>query len=149
MRFEHHLDINAPAATVFALNTDIEAWPRLTPTVTSVRRLDDGPLRPGSQALVKQPGQRATVWTVTTFDPDHSFVWHAKVMGVKTVATHVVNPTPTGCRNSLILEMTGRGSRVFGGLLGRKLRKVLRTENEGFHREALRRSRADESPVVG
>lgn len=86
---------------------------------------------PGQPGAGEQPGQRATVWTVTTFDPDHSFVWHAKVMGVKTVATHVVNPTPTGCRNSLILEMTGRGSRVFGGLLGRKLRKVLRTENEG------------------
>ena len=69
-------------------------------------------------------------------------------LGVGYGIIHVVNPTPTGCRNSLILEMTGRGSRVFGGLLGRKLRKVLRTENEGFHREALRRV-TDAAPGVG
>jgi uncharacterized membrane protein len=138
MRIEHHLDIEAPPSVVFALNTDIERWPTLTPTVTSVTRLDEGPLRAGSQALIKQPGQRATVWTVDTLEPDHRFVWSAQTAGLRMVATHLVDPTPTGARNQLRIDLTGPVARLVGPLLRRRLHTVLETENEGFRREALR-----------
>jgi uncharacterized membrane protein len=137
MRIEHHIDIEAPAPLVFALNTDVEAWPRLTPTVTSVELLDPGPLALGSRARIVQPGQRPTVWTVTVFEPDRTFTWEARAMGVPMAATHVVEPTPTGCRNTLRLDLRGPGGRVLGTLLGRKLRSVLTTENDGFRRAAL------------
>jgi carbon monoxide dehydrogenase subunit G len=138
MRVEHQLDIEAPPSIVFALNTDIERWPALTPTVTSVTRLDEGPLRAGSQALIKQPGQRSIVWTVDTLEPDHRFVWSAKATGMRMASTHLVDPTPTGARNLLRIELTGPVARLLGPLLRRKLHTVLETENEGFRREALR-----------
>jgi hypothetical protein len=58
-------------------------------------------------------------------------------MGVPMSATHIVEPTPTGCRNTLRLDLGGPGGRVLGTVLGRKLRSVLATENEGFRRAAL------------
>jgi uncharacterized membrane protein len=137
MRIEHHIDIEATAPLVFALNADVEAWPRLTPTVTAVELLDDHPLELGSRARIKQPGQRPTVWTVTAFEPDRTFTWEARAMGVAMTATHIVEPTPTGCRNTLRLDLGGLGGRVLVTLLGRKLRSVLATENDGFRRAAL------------
>jgi uncharacterized membrane protein len=135
MRIEHHIVIDAPVSDVFALNIDVERWPSLTPTVTSVELLD-GPLAVGARALIKQPGQRPTVWTVTELEPDHRFAWRARVIGVSMVATHVVEPTDGGCRNTLSLELHGAGGRLFGAVLGRNLRSVLATENEGFRRAA-------------
>ncbi len=133
---EHSIDIAASPSVVWALNTDPVHWPDLTPTVTSVRWNDDGPLRVGRTATIKQPGQRAATWTVTTLEPEHRFVWQTTVYGVTTVATHLVEPTASGCRNILRLELSGRGSRLMGALLGRKLRGILRTEAEGFRRAA-------------
>ncbi len=140
MRIEHHVDIDASPSIVFALNTDIERWPSLTPTVTSVERLDHGPLRVGSQARIKQPGQRPTVWTVATLEPDHCFVWSAKAMGMRMTATHLVEATHNGARNTLRLDISGGGARLLGPVLRRKLQTVLATENEGFRREAQRRA---------
>ncbi len=138
MCIEHHIDIDASPSIVFGLNTDIERWPAITPTVTSVARLEEGPLRVGSRALIKQPGQRPTVWTVSVLEPEQRFVWGATAMGMRMVATHRVEPTPTGVRNHLRLDLDGALARVIGPLLGRKLRAVLATENEGFRREAHR-----------
>ena len=136
MHIEHRLDIQAPPSIVFSLNTDIERWPSLTPTVTSVERLDEGPLRVGSQARIKQPGQRPAVWTVASLEPDQRFVWGANSPGVRIIATHLVEPTPSGARNLLRLELAGLGARLLWPILRRRLLKVLEAENEGFQREA-------------
>ncbi|HAP77913.1 MAG TPA: hypothetical protein DCR14_17745 [Acidimicrobiaceae bacterium] len=135
---EHSIDIAGPSAVVWALNTTPEHWPTLTPTITSVRWHDDGPLRPGRQATVKQPGQRPTVWTVQTVEEGCRFEWSASVFGTRMLATHLVEPTAGGCSNTLRLTLSGRGARVMGALLGRRLRGILRTEAEGFRREAER-----------
>jgi uncharacterized membrane protein len=136
MRIEHQLDIEAPPSVVFALTTDVERWPTLTPTVTSVERLDDGPLRVGSQARLKQPGQRPTVWTVTTLEPDRTFVWTATATGMHMTATHVIEATSTGTRNTLRLDLSGWAAPIVGRLARGKLRATLATENDGFRREA-------------
>lgn len=141
MRFEHSLEMAAPVSTVWRLTTDVEHWPELFPTVTSVQREGvqregDGEFGVGSTAMIKQPGQRATRWTVTVFEPEARFEWEASVYGVRTVARHLVEPTATGARNTLILELSGRGSNLMGRLVGRKMRTVLATENDGFRRAA-------------
>ena len=49
------IDIDAPADRVWGVLSDARAWPTWTPSVTSVEVLDDGPLRVGSRARIKQP----------------------------------------------------------------------------------------------
>ena len=49
MRWTDTTPIDAPVDVVWRLTADVEAWPATTPTIRSVRRLDDGPLRVGSR----------------------------------------------------------------------------------------------------
>lgn len=128
--------IDAPVDRVWALTVDVEGWPRVTPTMTSVERLDDGPLRVGSSARVVQPKQRPTVWTVTRLDAPHRFEWQAKVLTVTMTGTHRIDADGDGCRNRLGLELSGFGSGLLARLLGGTLRQAIETENQGFTRAA-------------
>jgi uncharacterized membrane protein len=136
MRFEHEINIAAPAVRVWELTIDIERWPAITSTVTKVERLDQGPLRVGSRARLKQPGQGARVWTVTALEAASGFVWEAKFAGLQMVGSHFVVPDGDSCRNRLVLEITGRGAGLFGRVAGGRLRKSLATENAGFKKAA-------------
>jgi uncharacterized membrane protein len=62
MRFEATIDVAAPAQLVFEVYTDVERRPEWTASVTSVERLDQGPLSVGSRARIKQPRLPAAVW---------------------------------------------------------------------------------------
>lgn len=138
MRIEHELFIDAPVDTVWRLTTDVEAWPEMSKTMTSVRRIDEGPLTVGSRARVKQPGQRETTWTVTELDPPTTFAWTARVFGVDMVGSHHLAADGAGCRNRLAVELAGRRGRVLGRLIGGQIRRSITTENEGFKRHAER-----------
>jgi hypothetical protein len=124
--------IDASATTVWALTTDVEHLPDLTPTMTEVRRLDAGPLQVGSRARIKQPAQRASVWTVATLEPEREFVWTTKVGTVTMVGGHHLEPAGDGCRNVLTLELRGAGSRLMERLVGRRIAAAIATENAGI-----------------
>jgi hypothetical protein len=104
--------------------------------MTVVERLDDGPLRVGSSARVKQPGQRAKVWTVTAVEPGRRFAWRSRVFGTDMTGTHTLHPTEQGTANTLTIDMAGRGSGLVGRVMGRQIHKSLATENAGFKRAA-------------
>jgi hypothetical protein len=76
---------------------------------------------------------------VTLLEPGRAFAWRAKILTMQMVATHLVEATEAGSRNTLRLDLSGPAARVFGPLLKRRLLQVLQTENEGFRAEALRR----------
>ena len=137
MTITHELIIEAPVPDVWALTVDVEAWPAMTPTITSVQRLDTGPLRVGSTARIKQPGQSARIWTVTTLEPNEAFAWETKVFGMRMIGGHRLEQVGEGCRNVLSVGMSGALSGIVEGLLERQLRKTIATENEGFRRAAL------------
>lgn len=144
MRITDTREIDAPSDVVWQLTTDVERWPTLFPTVQHVQRLDDGPLRIGSTARIRQPGQPPATWTVTVLEPGSRFVWQTRRPGLLMVATHeIVDETsPDGdalCRNTLTLDLTGAVGGLVGRLLRKRLAAVLGTENQGFRRAAERR----------
>ena len=129
--------IAAPIERVWSLTEDIEKWPVITPTMTSIVRLDSGPLQVGSTARVKQPRQRARVWTVTRFDPNDTFAWQSRILGMPVVGTHSMASQGDGSTvNTLTLEMSGVMSRLMGRILASTLRQALATENAGFKQHA-------------
>jgi uncharacterized membrane protein len=132
------LTIDAPVEVVWGLTVDVEAWPATTPTMTSVERLDEGPLRVGSRARVVQPMQRPRVWTVTELVPEERFVWEAAMGPLTMRATHRLTAEGPRCRNLLRVDVSGVGSRLFRGLAGGRIRKAITTENEGFKAAAER-----------
>jgi uncharacterized membrane protein len=158
MRWESTLFIAAPADEVWRLTIDITNWPSFTPTMQRVERLDQGPVRVGSTARVKQPGQMPAVWTVTRLEPGREFTWQTKRMGTTMTGSHIVESSDVagrvivesgdvagrdfvgavgnGCRNTLSIDVSGPLAGLFGLAFGGLFRKALETENAGFKAKA-------------
>lgn len=136
MRIEHTIDIAAPAERVWDLTLDVERWPQLTPTITSVERLDAGPMAVGSQARIKQPAQGTKVWTVTTLEPRRLFAWSTSLLGNRLTGGHHLSESPAGTRNTLTVDVEGPLAPVLGFLLRRPIHNAIKKENEGFKRAA-------------
>src|SRR4051794_5641120 len=133
---EHSTVISAPAPVVWRLTTDVERWPSFMPTVQAVTLLEPGPLRVGGSARVKQPGQTAAVWTVSTMSPETEFTWETRRMGLRMVGRHLLAPAGDGTGNTLSIEVPGRGAGVFAALFGGVIARTIRRENEAFQRAA-------------
>jgi uncharacterized membrane protein len=103
------MDVAAPAQLLFEVYTDVERWPEWTASVTSVERLDQGPLSVGSRARIKQPRLPAAVWEVTEVVAGHSFTWMARGPGIITTGSHVVATPADGrpVRVTASLEQAG------------------------------------------
>ena len=147
MEWTHTQEIDAPTEVVWGLATDVESWPDFMPTVTSVERLEEGPLRLGARAMIKQPGQRRALWTVVEFTPGRTFSWESRRRGMAMTGTHRVEPEAGGTRNTLTLTMSGPLAPVLGPLLAPLMRRVLVTENACFAERA--QSRAHRAPHAG
>ncbi|MCU7722775.1 SRPBCC family protein [Actinoplanes sp. KI2] len=133
---EHSTVISAPPPVVWRLTTDVERWPSFMPTVQAVTLLEPGPLRVGSSARVKQPGQTAAVWTVATITPETEFTWETRRMGLRMIGRHLLAPTGDGTRNTLSIEVTGHGAGIFAMLFGSLIARTIQRENEAFQRAA-------------
>jgi uncharacterized membrane protein len=115
MRFESVVEVAADPARAWEIYADVERWPEWTASVTSVERLDDGPLHVGARTRVRQPRLPVATWTVVALDPGREFRWESTAPGLRTVGTHLVEPTPGGCRVTARLDQLG----PMGGLVGR------------------------------
>jgi carbon monoxide dehydrogenase subunit G len=136
MRYEETTLIDAPVETIWRLTTDIDGWAAFMPTVQRLDRLDDGPLRVGSTARVKQPGQSAAVWTVSRLDPMREFTWETRRPGLRMTGRHLLEPSGTGTRNTLVLETAGPAAGLFAALFGGLMRKSIHREAAAFARQA-------------
>lgn len=58
--------IDAPLSTIWDLQTDVERWPDWQRAVATIDRLDDGPLRPGSQFRWTTPVPATATTPATT-----------------------------------------------------------------------------------
>jgi uncharacterized membrane protein len=132
MKHQVTATVGAPPAEVWRLFADVERWPEMTRSMREVRRMDTGPLRVGSEAIVKQPGLPRARWRVTEIEPDRSFTWETSAGGVTTAGGHLVEPNGRGSKITLTLCQHGPLAGVAGLLLGRRARRYVSMELEGF-----------------
>jgi uncharacterized protein YndB with AHSA1/START domain len=130
------VQIAAPPATVWAVLSDLEAWPSWTTSMTSVRRTSSGPLVVGTAVRVKQPSMPELTWVVTEVVPGERFTWTSKSVGVTTVAQHILRPSDGGTEVSLAVEQSGLLAPVVALLMGKRGRRYVETEAAGLKRAA-------------
>ena len=101
--------------------------------MTSVRRLDDGPLAVGSRVRVEQPRIPPTEYVVTELETGRSFTWVATGPGVRTTARHLLEELSTGStRVTLAVEQAGPVGAVMGRFYRRLTDRYLLAEAEGI-----------------
>ena len=151
MEFVRSIDIDAPADVAWAVMSDGERWPEWTASVTSVKRLDKGPLRIGSRALIRQPRFPPAVWTVTTLEPGRRFVWKSGMPGMWVYGDHSVEETASGTRATLRLSYDGALARLMGRLTRGITNRYLDMEAAGLKKqsEANARARSTTGAVSG
>jgi uncharacterized protein YndB with AHSA1/START domain len=137
MHTEVTTTVQAPAARVWEILSDVERWPSWTASVQQV--VLDGPLAVGAVAKVRQPKLPPTAWTVTEVVPGRSFTWESKAPGSHAVGEHEV--TPTGESTSEVrLRLEQRGP--FGSLIGLLYRgltkRYVQMEADGLAAEATK-----------
>jgi uncharacterized membrane protein len=134
--------VAAPPDAVWAVLSDVAAWPDWLPTVDSVQPLDGIPLNVGSRYVVRQPKLRPATWVVTELEPPRRFVWVARSPGLRMVAEHTVEEGTSGT-SRVVLRFSFAG--LLGGLVGRLFRSV--TESY-LAQEATSLKRRVEMPTV-
>lgn len=116
---------------------DIERWPQLLPTVSSVNPLDDrSTCGIGSRFEVRQPGLAKAVWEVTQWQPGRRFTWAARSIGVLTTATHEVSADGSGARLTLTLDWSGPLAPLVRRVYGRRVATMVELEAATFARLA-------------
>ncbi|HET9423992.1 MAG TPA: SRPBCC family protein [Gemmatimonadaceae bacterium] len=126
------IDINAPAARVWSVMSDVLLWHEWTPTVRSITRLDSGPFRIGSRAFIRQPGFPPAFWKATAVDPGRAFTWVSGAPGMRVVASHSVDAIGDTSRATLSLEFQGLLGPWFGRLTAKINQKYLDLEAKGL-----------------
>jgi uncharacterized membrane protein len=133
MEYEKSLTVAADPARVWKVLSDIERWPEWITTYQEVRRLDEGDLRVGSRAHVKQKGLAAGEWEVSELVDGETFTWTSRQPGVRLVARHHVTAQPDGTSQlTLELEQSGWLSGVVSLFLGRRVREYVDLEAEAL-----------------
>jgi uncharacterized membrane protein len=133
MRFEHEATIDAPAAAVWNIYSDVERWPEWTKSIKNVQYVDGDTIKLGARARIEQPKLPKAEWEVTQVDPGHSWTWTAKAPGITTVAVHEVTPTgdaQTRVRSEIV--QTGPLGAIFGRLYAKLTRRYLAMEAAGL-----------------
>ncbi len=133
---EAYADSPAPVHRLWAILSDVTAWPRHLDTFTSVTGLDGDGLRVGARFAVRQPGLPAATYEVTSLEEGRAFTWTARTAGVTTQATHTITEHGDGSRLDLRIEWTGPLARPVALLLGRKTRALIAYEAATFARLA-------------
>src|SRR5262245_52920172 len=117
MRFEHEATIDAPAAVVWGVYSDVERWPEWTDSVKEVRYVQGDSIALGARARVTQPKLPKAEWEVSLVESGRSWTWTAKAPGMSSVAVHEVIPEgDTQTRVRAAIDMRGPLGAIFGRL---------------------------------
>jgi uncharacterized membrane protein len=134
--FEATIEVAAPPSRVWAIMSDIERWHEWTASITSVQRLDDGPIRVGSKAGVKQPRLGGSVFEVTAWHSDRGFDWVTSSPGLQGLGRHLIEPTAGGSRVTLSVTFSGPLAGLVAMFFGGLTKRYIKLEAEGLKRRA-------------
>jgi uncharacterized membrane protein len=132
MRLEDIIRIEASPEVVWAVTEEIECWPEWTPTMESVKRIDQGQFDVGSAALIKQPGLPEATWVVTALTRGERLTWESRIRGIRMIAIHEIRAAETGTQSVLRVEMSGLVARLLWPLIRFSTRRALQQENAGL-----------------
>jgi uncharacterized membrane protein len=140
------VQIDAPAATVWDVFVDVEKWPEMTSSVTSLVALDGAGIEVGKRFEIKQPRMPKLVWEVTEVDPGVSWTWRQRSPGGTTFATHEL--VPQGDARTLVkqrIDQRGIVGVVVGVLMLRTTKRYLDLEGKGLKARSEESRRRDAS----
>ena len=100
------IEISAPAGRVSGLLHDMPRWTTWTKTIVEATPLGAADMSPGTRVRVRQPGLPVSVWTVDRADGD-GLEWNNYRHGLRTVATHRIEPNASGCRLTVTIDQEG------------------------------------------
>lgn len=133
--YEVTVEIEARPELVWAVLADVERWPEWTASMRSVRRLDAGEQRVGSEACVAQPRLPEATWRVTELEPGSRFAWESRSPGLRSAGDHAVTRLDDRRSRALLaLDQTGPAAPLVALLYGRLIRRYLALESAGLGR---------------
>ena len=130
------VDIAAAPARVWDIVRDVERWHEWTPSISSIERLDDGPLRVGSRAVVRQPKLPPNTFAVTALEKGRGFSWESRSPGLRGVGHHWIEAVPAGSRVTLGVDFRGPLAWLVGRLYGGLTQRYIEMEAEGLRRRS-------------
>lgn len=113
--FSITVDVAAQPHRVWQVMSDVERWREWTPSVSSIKRMPDGPVDVGTRLWIKQPKFPPAMWKVIDVKPNRGFTSVSGGPGFQVVAHHSIEPTDAGSRVTLSLRFNG----WLGGWFGR------------------------------
>jgi carbon monoxide dehydrogenase subunit G len=138
MELQHTIEIAAPPEVVWKVLIDVERWPEWTASTTKVERVDKLAFGLGSQVRIEQPKLAKTVWTVTRFEPAKSFDWDSRTTGSHTIAGHIIEPSGTGSKVTLTVQVSGWAARLLQGFIKPLTERYMATEAQGLKKRCER-----------
>ena len=131
-KFDIAVDIDAPPERVWQVMTDIDHWHEWTDSVSSIKRLNNGPFAEGTLVLIKQPKFPPALWRISEIVPMKSFSWISTGPGMKSVASHRIEATQKGARVSLSIDYQGLLGGAFGRMTGGITERYMAMEAAGL-----------------
>ncbi|WP_123023323.1 SRPBCC family protein [Mycolicibacterium stellerae] len=129
---DHAIDIDAPAARVWDVFSDVERWPDWTASVTSLKALDGPGLAVGKRFEIKQPRLPRLVWQVTALDEGRSWTWEQHSPGGRTIAVHEVHPTEGRTKVMQRLDQHGPVGSLVARMMRGTTKRYLELEAQGL-----------------
>jgi hypothetical protein len=144
-RFARTIQIEAPAADIWATMVDVERWPIWASQFERLEQLEAGPLALGSRVRVRPKGMPAAVWKVSEYEEGHAFTWGSSLApGMRLVGGHVLTADGDTTEAEFWLEADG----VLGTLLGPVLRRMIFSRNTRSATEGLKRHMEKPEPAA-
>jgi uncharacterized membrane protein len=135
MYLQASIDIHAEIKCVWDTLMDLERWPEWTRSIDKVERLDNAEFGAGSRVRIRQPRIPVAIWKVTEFELGRSFTWVSEVFGIKSVATHRLEPRDDRIVGlTLTLVQTGWLAWLVRSRAEKTAREYLIMESQGLKR---------------